>query len=180
MADWQKIPATKLLWIDLEMTGLDPSKDRILEVAAIVTDFNFQELDLYESVIYQPPKIIAQMNEWVKDMTTTNGLINRIKTAPKEQQVVKEFVDFIKRNFEEPVVLAGNSVHQDRRFIKQWWPEVEAKLHYRMMDVSSFKIIMQGKYNKVYKKKEVHLAKSDILESINELKFYLDYLKRHQ
>lgn len=165
----------KLLWVDLEMTGIDPVECRILEIAALVTDYDFNELDRYESVIYQPPNIMSQMNEWCRETFTANGLIDRVQAAPNEQHVVAEFSEFIKTNFSQPAILAGNSIHQDRRFIRQWWPAVEQLLFYRMLDVSSYKIIMQNKYGAMYNKKEVHNAIDDINESIDELKFYLNY-----
>lgn len=174
MIDKDAIPQ-KLLWVDLEMTGLIPAQDRILEIAAIVTDFDFNELDRYESVIYQPPDVMTGMNEWALSTHTASGLVDRVQAAPNERHVISEFAEFIGRNFgQEPAILAGNSIHQDRRFIQQWWPEVDARLHYRMLDVSSYKIIMQGKYGKTYTKKEVHRALDDILESIAELKSYLN------
>jgi oligoribonuclease len=173
-----KLP-TKLLWIDLEMTGLIPQTDRILEVAAIVTDFDFNEIDSYESVIYQPPEIMANMNQWCRTTHTLSGLNERVQVAPNEQHVVNELNEFIIKNFgNEPVVLAGNSIHQDRLFIRQWWPVIEQRLHYRMLDVSSWKIIMQSKYHKIFGKKESHRALADVRESIAELEFYLNVEKK--
>jgi oligoribonuclease len=168
--------SNKLLWLDMEMTGLDPAVDRILEVAAIVTDFNFNELARYESVINQSPEVMKNMNEWARENHTANGLVDRVKTAPNEKHVVADFVDFIKSNFNEPVILAGNSIHTDRIFIRKWWPEVEQFLHYRMVDVSSFKIIMENKYAVVFEKHKVHRAFDDIINSINELKYYLKHI----
>jgi oligoribonuclease len=177
MADLKHTIATRLLWVDLEMTGLDPATDRILEIAAIVTDFSFKELDTYEAVIFQPPEALNRMNEWARTNHTASGLIDRVKAAPNEQHVVIEFADFIKRNFKEPAVLAGNSIHQDRRFIRQWWPNVDSLLHYRMLDVSSFKVVMEGKYGLQFEKNEFHRAVDDIRESMAELRYYLSYFE---
>ncbi|HUD03317.1 MAG TPA: oligoribonuclease [Patescibacteria group bacterium] len=178
MTDLKHDASSRLLWIDLEMTGLDVANDRIIEIAAIVTDFDFNELDTYESVIFQPPEVLSHMNEWSREATVANGLIDRIPAAPNEQHVVNEFSELIKLNFKEPAVLAGNSVHFDRAFIKQWWPDVFNLLHYRILDVSSFKIVMQNKYHVIFNKKETHRAMDDIRESMAELKFYLNYFTK--
>jgi oligoribonuclease len=92
--------------------------------------------------------------------------------------VQQERTAFIREHFgDEPAVLAGNSIHQDRRFIRQWWPQVEALLHYRMLDVSSWKMVMCGKYDVQFQKQEQHRAAADIRESITELEFYLQWLR---
>ena len=174
MSDLKHQASTKLLWVDLEMTGLEPSTDRILEVAAIVTDFDFNELGRFESAVNQDISVLNSMNDWCKETHNASGLVKRVMTAPSEQKVARDFAKFIQKHFSEPAVLAGNSIQQDRRFIRKWWPEVEALLHYRLMDVSSFKIIMQGKYGVEFEKKESHRALDDIEESIAELKFYLE------
>jgi oligoribonuclease len=173
MTDIKHAVSTKLLWVDLEMTGLEPETDRILEVAAIVTDFEFTELGRFESAIHQDITVLNSMNDWCKETHNASGLVKRVMTAPSEQKVAADFAKFIKKHFNEPAVLAGNSIQQDRRFIRKWWPEVESLLHYRLMDVSSFKIIMQGKYGSEFTKTETHRALDDIEESIAELKFYL-------
>lgn len=181
MADLKTIIPTKILWVDLEMTGLDPYKDRIVEVAAEVTDFEFKTLASFESVIRQPEDIISSMNEWAAAQHMASGLTERIRNADKtEEQVKHELVGFIRAQFgDEPAILAGNSIHNDRNFIKYWWPEVDALLHYRMLDVTSLKILMQGKYGVEYTKKDVHRAFDDIQASIAELQYYLEKLKKH-
>ncbi len=172
--------ATKLLWIDLEMTGLDPAKDVILEIACEVTDFDFKTLASYEAVISQTEDVLNNMNPWSQEQHAKSGLIDRIKTeGSDENHVIHELVGFIKAQFgDEPAVLAGNSIHNDRAFIKKWWPEVENVLHYRMLDVSSYKIIMQTKYGVEFEKKEVHRAFDDIQASIAELQYYLQKISK--
>lgn len=176
--DKDRLP-TKLLWIDLEMTGLDPETDKILEVAAEITDFEFKTLASYEAVIRQSDEMLETMNDWSKDQHAKSGLIDRIKSEGRdENEVIHELVGFIRAQFgDEPAVLAGNSIHNDRGFIKKWWPEVEALLHYRMLDVSSYKILMQTKYGIEFQKKEVHRAFDDIQASIAELQYYIQAMK---
>lgn len=175
----KKRPATKLLWVDLEMTGLDANEDVILEVAAEITDFEFKTLASYEAIVYHPDQVLAGMNEWSLEQHAASGLVERIrKEGRDEKEVIHELVGFIQAQFgDEPAVLAGNSIHNDRKFIQKWWPEVDALLHYRMLDVSSFKILMQSKYDIVFHKKEVHRAFDDIQASIAELQYYLGKLK---
>ena len=171
---------TKLLWVDLEMTGLDEEKAVIIEVACEGTAFDFKTLASYEAVIKQTDESLTTMNEWSKTQHKASGLIDRIKNEGRdEKEVVHELVGFIKAQFgKEPAILAGNWIHNDRKFIAKWWPEVEDLLHYRMVDVSSLKIIMQSKYGVKFAKKEVHRAFDDIQASIAELQYYLESLKK--
>jgi len=173
--------STKLLWVDLEMTGLDTDHHVIVEIAAKVTDWNFTTLATYDAIITHPEDVLARSHPWALDQHTKSGLMERIRhDGRSEADVITEFVQFIHEHFgEEPAVLAGNSIHSDRSFIKKWWPEVNALLHYRMLDVSSWKLVMQGKYNVAFDKGETHRAEDDIQESIAELQFYLDWLKQH-
>lgn len=170
---------TKLLWVDLEMTGLDPKTDRIVEVAIEVTDFDFKVLDRYEAVIHQSDEVISSMNPWAASQHSASGLTAKIRSSTNsEEQVVGEVIGLIKAQFgDEMAILAGNSIYNDRMFIKQWWPEVDALLHYRMVDVSSLKVIMQGKFGYVHEKDSSHRALDDIQASITELKDYLVKLK---
>lgn len=172
------MPLTKLLWLDLEMTGLDTKNDVILEIAAEVTDFDFKTLASYEALIDHPAEKLDEMNEWCLKQHTESGLLERIKREGQpEKEVVHQLVGFIKAQFgDEQAILAGNSIHNDRNFIKTWWPEVDELLHYRMLDVSSFKILMQAKYGVVFNKKDVHRAFDDIQASIAELQYYLSVL----
>jgi oligoribonuclease len=180
MLDPKTTTPTKLLWVDLEMTGLDPEKDVILEIAAEVTDFEFKTLASYEALINHPDDVLNNMNEWAAAQHASSGLTERVRTQGRpEQEVIHELVGFITAQFgEEPAVLAGNSIHNDRNFVKKWWPEVDAHLHYRMLDVSAFKVLMRGKYSVEFDKKDVHRAFDDIQASIAELQFYLEWFKR--
>lgn len=182
MAEFDKhaIP-TKLFWVDLEMTGLDPQEHVIIEVAAEVTDFNFKTLANYEAVIHHSDRVLKKANPWAKAQHAASGLTERVRTQGKpEKEVIHELVGFLKAQFgNEPAILAGNSIHNDRNFIKRWWPEVDDLLHYRMLDVSSLKIFMQGRYGVEYEKKEVHRAFDDIQASIAEWQYYLEWLRKH-
>lgn len=166
----------KLLWVDLEMTGLDPKNDRILEVAAIATDWNFEEMAVLETVVHQPPKVLDTMNEWCRAQHGASGLTERVKeSATSEQDAENMLLEFIDSVFggDDPVLLAGNSIHQDRRFIRAYWPKLDQRLHYRMLDVSAWKVVFEGKYRKKFPKPEDHRALEDIRGSIMELKYYL-------
>lgn len=162
------------------MTGLDPEEHVIIEVAAEITDINFKTLAQYEAVIYQSDDVLARSNEWARDQHEKSGLTERVRTQGKpENDVIHELVGFIQGQFgDEPAVLAGNSIHNDRNFIKKWWPQVDELLHYRMLDVSAWKILMQAKYDVKFEKKEVHRAFDDIQASIAELQNYLEYFKK--
>jgi len=179
MADQKRITPTKLLWIDLEMTGLDPQNDRIVELAAIVTDWNFMELDVFETGVHQEEETIRSLfaaNPWsVSRPQETAEEIQVSLSGRPEPEVEAMLLRMIDKHFEvgEPVLLAGNSIHCDRGFIKQWMPNLEKRLHYRMLDVSAWKVVMQGKYGVEYQKAEAHRALGDIRESIAELQSYL-------
>jgi oligoribonuclease len=177
-------PPTKFLWIDLEMTGLIPEKDVILEVAAEVTDAGFETLDGYESTVQHPKEVVLQRmqeNPWWQDYPDNrDDFLNKLAGSKSLEEVEKELVAFVDRHFgSEPAVLAGNSIHSDRAFIKQWMPELELRLHYRMLDVTSWKVVMQSRYGVEFEKPEVHRAFEDINASIAELQFYLEWLREH-
>jgi len=184
MIDKHAIP-TKLLWVDLEMTGLDAEHDVILEVAAEITDFDFKTLASYEACVQQPRDVVVermQKNIWWQDYPTNrDSFIDKLADGKPSEQVERELIALIAEHFgTEPAILAGNSIHNDRNFIKQWWPQLDLKLHYRMLDVSSLKIIMQGKYGQEFEKKEVHRAFDDIQASIAELQHYLEWFNHQQ
>ncbi len=170
----------KLLWIDLEMTGLDPEKDKILEVAAIATDMNLKPVATYEAVVKVDDELIkARMvgEFWEKNAKSRDALIAQNTSGKPVAEVERELLDFIDANFGKTVYLAGNSIHQDRKFIEREMPALNQKLHYRMLDVSAWKIYFENALNKKFAKPENHRALDDINGSIEELKWYLTFLK---
>jgi oligoribonuclease len=184
MIDMKKSVPTKLLWADLEMTGLEPTKDVLLEVAVEVTDFNFKTLESYEARFKQDYDTVArllQANIWYRDYPQNrDDFLNKLGDGKDPKVIEQELVELVSRNFgDEPAVLAGNSIHNDRNFIKYWLPSFDLKLHYRMLDVSAFKVLMQGKHGVQFEKKDVHRAFDDIQASIAELQYYLDWFKEN-
>lgn len=179
MPELKKTTPQTVLWVDLEMTGLAPMTDRIVEVAAIATDWDFTVRGTYESGVRQDEQQLNklfQANPWAMARPqNTQALIDLSLKSPSEDDVQAALVDFINQYAgpDDVVLLAGNSIHQDRQFIRAWWPKVEKRLHYRMLDVSAWKVVMQAKYGLEFPKKESHRALDDIQESIEELKLYL-------
>lgn len=178
----KKVKPTKLFWVDLEMTGLDPQQDVILEVAAEITDFDFNTLASYEAHVHQDRNVVIdrmQKNIWWKDYPENrDGFVQKLADGKPSEQVEQELIALLAEHFgNEPAILAGNSIHNDRNFIKHWWPALDLKLHYRMLDVTAFKILMQGKYGIEFEKREVHRAFDDIQASIAELQDYLVQLR---
>lgn len=170
----------KLLWVDLEMTGLDPKQDRILELAAIATDWDLAPLAEMTAVVKVPESLMKRRmvgEFWDKNPESRDGLIAQNSTGKKRGQVEQELLEFIEQNFGKEVILAGNSIHQDRKFIDKEWPKVAEKLHYRMLDVSAWKVYFEGARGKKFLKREQHRALDDILGSIEELKWYVGMLK---
>lgn len=171
---------SKLLWIDLEMTGLDPVEDRILEIAAIVTDWDFNEIATYEAVKKVGPNLMKSRMKvaaefWDAYPSVRDALVAQNLTGKNGRTVENELLAFIDLHFDkdERILLAGNSIHQDRKFIENEWKRFNSRLHYRMLDVSAWKVVFEGKYRRKFAKPEAHRALSDIRGSIEELKYYL-------
>lgn len=179
-----------LLWIDLEMTGLDPEKDRILELAAIATDWSLEMVETkagekaeLTAVVKVPEELMKRRmvgEFWEKNAESRDGLIKQNATGKSAKEVEDELLKFIDKYFGSEVILAGNSIHQDRKFIDREWPRVAERLHYRMLDVSAWKVVFEGKWGKKFMKKENHRALDDILGSIDELKWYLSMVKEQK
>ena len=170
----------KLFWVDLEMTGLDPMKDKICEVAAIATDMELNEIATFESVVKVDEKLMAERmvgEFWEKNAESKKALISQNSTGKSIEEVEKELNDFLDQYFGKEIYLAGNSIHQDRKFIEREMPELNKRLHYRMLDVSAWKIYFENALNKKFTKPDNHRALDDINGSIQEFKWYLTFLK---
>ncbi len=170
----------KLLWIDLEMTGLDPTKDKILEVAAVATDMALNEIAKYEAIVKVDDELIKSRmvgEFWEKNSKSRDALIAQNVNGQPVAVVERELLNFVKKHFGKEIYLAGNSIHQDRKFLEREMPELNKKLHYRMLDVSAWKIYFENALNKKFIKPENHRALDDINGSIEELKWYLTFLK---
>ncbi|MGZ3694631.1 MAG: oligoribonuclease [Bdellovibrionota bacterium] len=166
------------LWIDMEMSGLEVATCRILEVAAIVTDADFKPLEEYQAVVFQTKPVLDAMDAWCTENHAKSGLTALVPKGKPEAQVEKELLALIDRHFgaKEKPLLCGNSIGQDRKFIDAYMPLLSKRLHYRMLDVTSYKVVFQEKYKIHYEKKGSHRALDDIHESIAELKLYLSYV----
>ncbi len=172
----------KLFWIDLEMTGLDVKKEVILEVAAVITDMDFNVLGDYHAVLKQPQKYLDAMDDWNTKHHNNSGLVAKVPHGIEPAKVEADLIALADKHFGQSKmadrpILAGNSIGQDRLFIDAQMPNFSDKLHYRMLDVSSWKIIFNNKFGLKHDKQSKHRALDDIHESIAELKFYLSHLK---
>jgi oligoribonuclease len=167
-----------LVWIDMEMTGLVPETDRVIEVAAIVTDSELNVLAVSEAIaIYQTDATLALMDAWNQKTHGNSGLIARVKASEiDEAQAQAKLLEFMKPWVgKSKTPMAGNSICQDRRFMARYMPELEAYFHYRNLDVSTVKELCkrwQPEIAKGFKKRSAHTAIADIEESIEELRYY--------
>jgi len=160
--------------LDMEMGGLNPTKQPILEVAMIVTNADLEAIDSYHSVVKQPDSVIQNMEPEARELLTANGLLSKLHTGKDLKTVEGEMLGFLEKYFpKEPARLAGNSVYCDLAFLKIWMPAFAARLNHRLLDVSAFKTYFQLAYGVEAKKVAPHLALEDIRASIEELKIYL-------
>jgi len=167
-----------LVWIDMEMTGLVPETDRVIEVALVVTN---AQLDVLAEgpviVVHQPDEVLDAMDGWNKSTHAKSGLIERVKASTLDEAGAEDMAIAFMREFVPAGVspMCGNSVCQDRRFMARWMPRLEASFHYRNIDVSTLKELVKRWKPEVAKgmvKHNKHEALADILESIEELKYY--------
>ena len=165
----------RFYWIDLEMTGLDPVNDLILEAAVIVTNKQLEPVFEWETPVFQTPEVLEKMNDWCKHHHAVSGLIDRVPNGIMEASLDERLCEIAKAHFKKknPVVICGNSISQDRKFIDAYLPLFASRLHYRMLDVSSFKIVFREMLGREFKKNNTHRALDDIRESIAELKYYM-------
>lgn len=170
----------KLLWMDLEMTGLDPVKDKICEIAVIATDMDLNEIATYQAIVKVDNELMKQRmvgDFWEKNAKTRDALQAQNQDGQPIQVIEKELLDFIDKYCAKELYLAGNSIHQDRKFIEHEMPELNKKLHYRMLDVSAWKIYFENAKHQKFTKPEKHRALDDINGSIEELRWYLTFMK---
>jgi oligoribonuclease len=173
-----------LLWLDMEMTGLEPDRERIIEVATILTDAQLVEMAAGpDLVVHQDDTVLAAMDEWNTSHHVASGLVERVRASTTtDAEAEARTLAFIAEHVgaKDRPVLAGNSIHQDRRFIRRYMPALDKRLHYRMVDVSTLKELARRWYPEALAKqppkKESHRALDDVRESIAELRFYREHL----
>jgi oligoribonuclease len=176
-------PNERIVWIDCEMTGLDTRADALVEVAAVVTDSELNVLGDGVDVVVRPPaEALAQMNDFVRQMHTTSGLIEELEAGTTLADAEAQVLAYVRQHVPDPgkAPLAGNSVGTDKMFLDRDMPELVGHLHYRIVDVSSIKELARRWFPRVYfaspSKEGGHRALADILESIDELRYYREAL----
>lgn len=169
----------KLVWVDCEMTGLSLEDDALIEIAALVTDYDLNVLGEGVDLVIKPPqKALDQMNEVVTRMHTTSGLLERLDAGISLREAEEQVLTYVREFVPEPgkAPLAGNSIGTDRAFLARDMPELESWLHYRVVDVSSIKELARHWFPRAYfaapEKGGSHRALADIRESIDELRYY--------
>lgn len=174
-----------LVWIDMEMSGLDPATERVLEIAVLVTDAELQTIaEGPEIVVFQDEATLGAMDEWNTTHHSASGLVERVRASTTtEADAEAQLLAFLEQHTQpRQAPLAGNSVHQDRRFLRRWLPRVDAHLHYRIVDVSTVKELARRWYPRQFAqvppKREAHRALEDIRESIAELRWYREHVFR--
>jgi len=180
------ISVDPLVWIDLEMTGLEVARHTIVEIAVLITDSELEIVDDgVDLVVHQPPAALAAMDDFVRKMHTRSGLLPAIEASTLSLDAAGvQVLEYLARHVPKPgtAPLCGNSIGVDRRFLDQYLPAVDQYLHYRSIDVSSFKELCRRWYPAAYKgrpdKAESHRALDDIRESIEEMRYYRSAMLR--
>jgi oligoribonuclease len=174
---------TRMVWIDCEMTGLDLVRDALVEIAVVVTDSDLNVLgDGVDIVIKPPAESLVDMNQVVIDMHTSSGLLDELPNGTTLAEAQERVLAYVTEHVPEPrkAPLAGSSVYTDRGFLSRDMPELDAHLHYRLVDVSTLKELARRWYPRAYynapEKHGGHRALADILDSIEELKYYREAL----
>lgn len=169
----------RLVWMDLEMTGLDPEKERVIEIAVLITDGQLEVVaEGPELVIHQPDALLDAMDDWNRQHHGESGLTDRVRASEIDEAAAEQQILSFLREHTAPrkAPLAGNSIHQDRRFLRRYLSRVDEWLHYRMVDVSTVKELVGRWYPEAYAgrpaKRGAHRALEDIRDSIAELKYY--------
>jgi oligoribonuclease len=169
-----------LIWLDMEMTGLDPDRDRVIEIAMVATDSALNILaESPVVVVHQADAVLDAMDEWNRNTHTKSGLIERVRASRTDEAAATETLLAFMREYvpARTSPMCGNSICQDRRFMARWLPGLEAYFHYRNLDVSTLKELVRRWRPQLYKgvtKKGAHTALADIHESIEELRYYRD------
>ena len=168
----------RLVWVDMEMSGLNPETDRILEIAMIVTD---GDLNIVAEgpvlVVHQENSVLDRMDAWNKGTHGKSGLIDKVKASTLgEGAVEQQCIEFLKQHVKSGISpMCGNTIHQDRRFMNRYMPKLEAYFHYRNIDVSTVKELCKRWHPEIasgFIKKQAHTALADIVESVEELRYY--------
>jgi len=178
----QREPDAPLVWLDLEMTGLEVARHVVVEIALLVTDNALEPLDDgIDMVVHQPPEALEQMDDFVRTMHTSSGLLPEIEASTLSlADAERDALEYVRRHVPEPrtAPLCGNSIGVDRRFMHAGLPALDEYLHYRSIDVSSLKELCRRWYPEAYRrrpaKQEAHRALGDVRESIAELRYYRD------
>jgi oligoribonuclease len=172
--------SNNLIWLDMEMTGLEPERDRVIEIAMVATDSALNTLaESPVMVLHQPDAVLDAMDDWNKNTHGKSGLVSRVRASTVDEAAATvQLLEFMRQHVPERTSpMCGNSICQDRRFMARWLPGLEACFHYRNLDVSTLKELARRWKPDVYKgvvKKGSHTALADIHESIAELRYYRD------